>query len=86
MARRFTTLPGIGRCTIVLEGHDEEQRKRARLVSQVDTGRVYLVTNPTGRNGPAPVTERSTHELLSALSAFTWWIPLGPAIDESEEE
>lgn len=85
MARRFTTLPGIGRCTVVLEGVDEEQRKRARLVFQVDTGRVYLVTTPSGKNGPAPVTDCPTLELLGRLSVFSWWLPLGPVINESED-
>ena len=84
MARRFTSLPGIGRCTVVLEGLDIERRKRARLVFQVETGRVYFVS-PAAGGGPTPVTSWPTAELLDRLSTFTWWLPLGPVLDESDE-
>jgi hypothetical protein len=84
MARRFTTLPGIGRCTIVLEGVDDDRRQRARLVFQVNTGRVYFVTASGSATSPAPVTACPTIELLDRLAMFTWWLPLGPVGDESD--
>ena len=86
MARRFTTFPGIGRCTVVLEGVDEERRQRARLVFQVETGRVYLVTTHGTTSAPTPVTHVPTFELLDRLGTFTWWLPLGPVGDESGDE
>lgn len=86
MARRFTTLPGIGRCTIVLEGVDDDRRQRARLVFQVNTGRVYLVTASGAGASPSPVTACPTRELLDRLAMFTWWLPLGPVGDESDDD
>ena len=86
MARRFTTLPGIGRCTVVLEGVDDVRRQRARLVFQIETGRVYLVTSPGPASTPTPVTGLPTFELLDRLGMFTWWLPLGPVGDESDDE
>jgi len=85
MARRYTTVPGIGRCTVVLEGIDAEQRQRARLVFQVDTQRVYLVTIPA-HTAPAAVSDYPTGELLDRLRVFTWWLPLGPVLDENDDE
>ena len=84
MARRYTTVPGIGRCTVVLEGIDSEQRRRARLVFQVETRRVYLVTMPAS-HAPAPVSQYPTDELLDRLRVFTWWLPLGPVLDDDDE-
>jgi hypothetical protein len=86
MARRFTTLPGIGRCTIVLEGVDDNRRQRARLVFQVETGRVYLVTSPGAASKPMPVTTCPTFDLLDHLGMFSWWLPLGPVGDDSDDE
>jgi hypothetical protein len=86
MARRYTSVPGIGRCSIVLEGHDEEQQRRARLVFQIETGRVFLVTTPASSVNATPVTQYPTSELLDHLSAFTWWLPLGPVLAEGDED
>jgi hypothetical protein len=85
MARRFTTLPGIGRCTVVLEGIDGDRRQRARVVFQVATGRVFVITTPATQACVTPVTRYPTHELLEILGAFEWWLPLGPVFDESDD-
>ncbi len=86
MARRFTSVPGIGRCTVVLEGVNPDRRQRVRLVSQTETRRVYLVSTPASAFPPDPVTGYPTVQLLERLQEFDWWLPLGPVLDENDED
>ncbi|CAN5629593.1 hypothetical protein BH09CHL1_BH09CHL1_03960 [soil metagenome] len=81
MARRFTTISGLGRCTVILEGSNGESRQRVRLAHHVDTGLVYFVHTAGSKSAFSHVTGWPTMALLEKLDHFEWWIPLG-SVDE----
>lgn len=86
MARRYTRLPGIGRCTVRLDGFDARGRLHAWIYQAVETNRVYLVKRAGRRLETWAVTDRPTAELLEAMSDFHWQISIGSPLDPDDQE
>lgn len=76
MARRFTTISGLGRCTIILEGTNGQSRQRVRLAHHTESGKVYFVHTAGSKSAFSHVTGWPTMQLLAKLDTFDWWIPL----------
>lgn len=83
MARRYTTISGLGRCTVILEGTNGQSRQRVRLAHQVETGRVYFVHTAGNKSAFSHVTGWPTMLLLAKLDSFDWWIPLS-SVEEGD--
>ena len=76
MARRYTNISGLGRCTVILEGTDGKSRHRVRLAHQVESGQIYFVHSAGNKSAFSHVTGWPTMQLLAKLDSFDWWIPL----------
>lgn len=85
MARRYTTISGLGRCSVILEGSNGHSRQRVRLAQHLDSSAVFFVHSVGSRNAFSHVTGWPTMLLLAKLDQFDWWIPLG-SVEASESD
>jgi len=85
MARRYTSISGLGRCSVILEGSNGHSRQRVRLAQHLDSGSVFFVHSAGSRNAFSHVTGWPTMLLLAKLDQFDWWIPLG-SVEATELE
>lgn len=75
MARRFTRISTLGQCSIILDGVAFDPPRRARLAQQVDSGRIYVISQHDGIVEATLVTMMPTIELLTSLSEYAWQMP-----------
>ncbi len=75
MARRFTRISTLGQCSVILDGVAFDPPRRARLAQQVDSGRIYVVSQHDGVVETLLVTMLPTIKLLVLLSDYAWQMP-----------
>jgi len=75
MARRYTRITTLGQCSIILDGVAFDPPRRARLAHQVESGRIYVVSQHNGIVEATLVTMMPTTALLTCLSDYTWQMP-----------
>ena len=85
MARRFARISTLGQCAVILDGVAYDPPRRARLVQQTASGRVFLVTHDDQGTSVLQVTELPPGALLDRLAAYTWQAPFWLSDDETPE-
>lgn len=85
MARRFARISTLGQCAVILDGVAYDPPRRARLVQQVETARIFLVGHNEQGAHFLPVTELPTGALLDALDEYTWQAPFWLSDDDAPD-
>jgi hypothetical protein len=85
MARRFARISTLGQCAVILDGVAYDPPRRARLVQQIATGRVFLVALADQETHLMSVTELPTNALLDHLAEYTWQAPFWLSDDDAPD-
>ncbi len=83
MARRYTRISTLGQCSIILDGVAFDPPRRARLAQQVNSGRIYVISQQNGKVDATLVTMLPTIDLLTTLSDYAWQMPSWLESDDS---